>query len=291
LPNATGWSVSASSQSDAWALGDQLLERWDGHSREKISSARFRGGRVLHAIATQAHLAWAVGERWRGDRKIGKTLVERWNGSRWSVVPTPNPSASGHRYDGILQAVTIRSASDAWAVGYLLTGRHGQVSRTLIERWNGRHWQIVPSPSVRASNGVLNNILFAVSADGKNDAWAVGSWGNQAGGYGGRGDHALVQRWNGQRWSRSGVPRIRQRSLLSGVAARPGRVWTVGDTGEQPRQRPLIEQWDGTRWRVASNPRGFDLSAVSIPTRGTAWAVGSEGKRPLAARLVCGRGG
>jgi len=110
LPNATGWSVSASSQSDAWALGDQLLERWDGHSWQKISSARFRGGRVLHAIATQAHLAWAVGERWRGDRKIGKTLVERWNGSRWSVVPTPNPSASGHRYDAILQAVTIRSA-------------------------------------------------------------------------------------------------------------------------------------------------------------------------------------
>jgi hypothetical protein len=181
LPNASGWSVSASSRSDAWALGDHLLEHWDGHSWQETPSAKLPGGGVLHAIATEgAHAAWAVGERWSGGRRIGQTLVERWNGDRWSLVSTPNPPASGHRYDAILQAVSVRSASDAWAVGYWLTGPHMLASRTLIEHWNGRQWRLVPSPSVRTSNGVRNNILFAVSADRSSDAWAVGSYGSRA---------------------------------------------------------------------------------------------------------------
>jgi hypothetical protein len=168
--------------------------------------------------------------------------------------------------------------------------RLGRVSRTLIARWYGRHWQIVPSPSVRASNGVLNNILFAVSVDSKNDAWAVGSWGNQAGGYGGRGDHALVLHWNGQRWSRATLPLIRQRNTLLGVATHDGQAWAVGDRGEQPRQRPLIERWDGTGWTIAQSPSGFDLAGVSLAAHGKLWTVGASRRRPLAAQLVCRHG-
>lgn len=290
LPNATGWSVSASGDNDAWALGDQLLEHWNGHGWRKVATARFRGSHVLHAIATrEARDAWAVGERWRGNGKIGKTLAEHWNGKRWSVVATPNPSASSHRYDAILQAVTIRSASDAWAVGYRLTGRHGLVSRTLIMHWNGQRWRIVASPSVRAPSDVLNNILFSVSADARNDAWTVGSWGSQAGGYGGKGDHALVLHWNGRRWSRATLPAIRERNMLLGVTAHAGHAWAVGDRGEQPRQRPLIERWDGTHWTMAQSPSGFDLAGVSLLSHSRSWAVGAAGRRPLAAQLVCGQ--
>jgi hypothetical protein len=186
--------------------------------------------------------------------------------------------------------VTTRSASDAWAVGYWLSGAHMLVSRTLIAHWNGRQWRIVPSPSVRASNGVLNNILFAVSADRRDDAWAVGSWGSEAGGYGGRGDHALVLHWDGQRWSRATLPTIRERNTLLGVATRGGHAWAVGDQGEQTRQRPLVERWDGTRWTVTPSPSGFDLASVSLTAHGGAWAVGAVGRRPLAAHLVCRRG-
>lgn len=290
LPNATGWSVSASGKNDAWVLGDHLLEHWNGQDWREVSTARFRGSRVLHAIATHGPGdAWVVGERSRGSGKFGKTLAEHWNGKRWSVVATPNPPAQGRRYDAILQAVTIRSASDAWAVGYWLSGARVPVSRTLIAHWNGRHWRIVPSPTVRASTGVLNNILFGVSADGRNDAWAVGSWGSRAGGYGGRGDHALVLHRDGQRWSRAVLPVIRGRSLLSGVAADGGAAWAVGDRGEQPSQRPLIERWDGKHWTIVRSPNGFDLAAASAPTHGSAWAVGAVGRRPLAAQLVCGR--
>jgi hypothetical protein len=289
LPNASLWSVSASGPDDAWAVGDHLVEHWNGRRWRSVATASV-GGNILRATAADApREAWLVGERWRGDRKIGKTLVERWNGNRWHVVPTPNPPASGHRYDAILQAVTVRSASDAWAVGYWLTGPHMLVSRTLIEHWDGLHWRIVPSPSVRASNGVLYDILFAVTADRSDDAWAVGSYESQAGGYGGEGEHALVLHWNGRRWARAALPPIRERTFLHGVAARPGSAWAVGDRGLQPHHhRALIERWDGARWTVASSPNGFDLAAVSPPAHGSSWAVGAVGRSPLAAQLVCG---
>lgn len=289
LPNASLWSVSASGSDDAWAAGDNLVEHWDGTSWRKVATPRVHGGSIFHGVAAQgSRAAWLVGERWRGDRKIGKTLAERWNGTRWDVVPTPNPSASGRSYDAILQAVTVRSGSDAWAVGYRLTGRRGLTSRTLIEHWDGRRWRIVPSPSARASNGVLYDILFAVSADRADDAWAVGSYESHAGGYGGGGEHALVLHWNGRHWSRSALPPIGERTFLDGVGSRAGSTWAVGDRGLPPRHhRVLIERWNRTHWSVAPSPSGFDLAAVSLPAHGRGWTVGAVGRRPLAAQLVC----
>jgi hypothetical protein len=288
LPNASLWSVSASGRDDAWAVGDHLLEHWNGHDWRRAATAPV-GGNILWGTATfGSRQTWLVGERWRGDRKNGKTLAERWNGTRWTVVPTPNPPGAGHRYDAILQAISIRSASDAWAVGYWLSGTHMLVSRTLIEHWDGRRWRLVPSPSVRASNGVLYDILFAVTADRSNDAWAVGSYERHAGGYGGGGEHALVLHWNGRHWSRATLPPTRDRTFLHGVAARPGSAWAVGDRGLPPHHhRTLVERWNGNQWTVAQAPSGFDLAAVSQPAHGRTWAVGAVGRRPLAAQLVC----
>jgi hypothetical protein len=290
-PNAELWSVSASSPDDAWAVGDHLLERWDGTRWHRVATARVQGN-ILWGTATHSPTeAWLVGERWRGQHRNGKTLAERWNGSRWSVVPTPNPASGRHRYDAILQAMSVRSDSDAWAVGYWLTGPHMLVSRTLIEHWDGRRWRIVPSPSVRASNGVLYDILFAVAADGSNDAWAVGSYESHAGGYGGGGEHALVLHWNGKRWSRASLPPSRERTFLHGVVTQAGGAWAVGDRGLPPNHhRTLIEHWDGSSWTAAPSPHGFDLSAVSAPPHGTAWTVGAIGRSPLAAQLVCSHG-
>jgi hypothetical protein len=286
-PNARLWSVSASGPDNAWAAGDHLLEHWNGHGWRKVATAPVHGA-LLWGVATRGHEAWLVGERWRGRHQDGETLIERWNGNGWRVMSTPNPSTGGGRSDAILEAVGVRSASDAWAVGYSLTGRHMLESRTLIEHWDGRRWRIVPSPSARASDGVLYDILFGVTAVHAGDAWAVGTYESEAGGYGGGGDHALVLHWNGRHWSRADLPRIRERSFLHGILVRAGTAWAVGDRGLPPhRHRALVERWDGTRWTVARSPSGFDLAAASAPAHGTAWAVGAVGRRPLAAELAC----
>ncbi len=71
----------------------------------------------LHGVsALSENDVWAVGVSYNTERTIGSTLIEHWNGSQWSVVPSPNPSSSIN----LLEAVTAVAANDVWAVGYAL---------------------------------------------------------------------------------------------------------------------------------------------------------------------------
>jgi hypothetical protein len=286
-PGATLESVSASGAGDVWAVGmrrnlGQLIEHWDS-ARWRVAPAPQPGG-ILHAIAARTPRdVWAVGSRKRGAGFV--TLVEHWNGTRWMIVASPSPPVlRGERRDAILQAVTANSPTDVWAAGNSVIGVPATASRTLIEHWNGQRWTIVPSPDV-TSGGVTNDFLFSVSGSRPDDVWAVGSWGDYLpGGFGGKGDHTLTLHWDRRRWSRSITPALRQRALLSGVAATAGRAWAVGDRGVQARQHTLIERFDGKRWSVVPSPPGFSLSAVLARSGGGVWAVGANGRQPLAAR-------
>src|SRR3954469_21783507 len=56
---------------------------------------------------------WSVG--WYVNESGGtRRLAQRWNGSAWTVVPTPNVT---NTYSNRLNDVTCNSASDCWAVG------------------------------------------------------------------------------------------------------------------------------------------------------------------------------
>jgi hypothetical protein len=61
--------------------------------------------------------AWAVGtsER-RGDNPRAHTLIEHWDGVRWTVVRSPNRGRS--RVSSYLNDVVAVAADDAWAVGH-----------------------------------------------------------------------------------------------------------------------------------------------------------------------------
>jgi hypothetical protein len=282
LRGASLESVSASGARNVWAVGGQLIEHWNGVRWRIVPPAPSPGSILNAVVARTPRDAWAVGVRSRGGG--GKTLIEHWNGTGWSVVPSPGPTAArSQRAYAILQAVTALSPRNVWAAGYSGAVRSSG-TRTLIEHWDGRRWRIVRSPNVRSAGGVVNDILFSISGDQPDDVWAVGSWGSVPGGYGGKGDHALVLHWDGHRWSRTATPAIRRRGLLSGVIARAGRAWAVGDRGLQPKQETLIERWDGTHWSVVPSPTGFSLAAATIASGGVAWAVGANGRQPLAAR-------
>jgi hypothetical protein len=68
-----------------------------------------------------------------------RALIEHWNGTRWSIVPSPSvgPTVS------ILTAVAALSTNDVWAAGHSSTNT---TYSTLVKHWNGRKWAIVPSP-------------------------------------------------------------------------------------------------------------------------------------------------
>src|SRR4030095_1568022 len=66
----------------------------------------------LHGVSALAENdVWAVGVSYNTERTLGSTLIEHWNGSRWSVVASPNPSSSVNK----LNAVAAVSPNDVWA--------------------------------------------------------------------------------------------------------------------------------------------------------------------------------
>src|SRR4029077_539499 len=83
---------------------------------------------------------WAVGDYYTSS--ASQTLIERWDGSSWAIVSSPNTSATQFN---VLYGVTCASASDCWAVGDYYTGN----TQTLIERWDGRSWAILSSATPR----------------------------------------------------------------------------------------------------------------------------------------------
>jgi hypothetical protein len=147
------FGVAAASPKNAWAVGSglhgtaqlTLIEHWTGTAWKVLPTPNPSSGRnpSLFAVAApSAKFALAVGAFFTASGG-GRTLAERWSGTAWKVVPTPNVggSAAINNFTG----VSALSASDAWAVG---AHTNGALALTLIEHWNGKAWKVLPSPSL-----------------------------------------------------------------------------------------------------------------------------------------------
>jgi hypothetical protein len=225
---------------------------------------------ALNAVAGLSRRdAWAVG--YHGRQGEWMTLAEHWDGRRWRIVPTPSP---GEHKDGELVGAAALGRRDVWAVGYDMRVPY---SRTLIERFSGTGWTVVPSPSPRG----VDSRLAAVAGTSPRDVWAVGS----------AGPSTLIEHWDGRAWRIVPGPDAGAPGTLEGVAVLSrGDAWAVGASFGARGPRPLILNWAGRAWAVASAPRvAGDLHAVAAVTPGAVWAVGEfqtpgGGSRALAER-------
>ena len=212
--------------------------------------------------------AWAVGFD-LDSGGMDQTLIEHWNGSTWTVVPSPNVAG----VDNILNGVRAESPTDIWAVGEsapaisLATGG----ARPLILHWDGHTWARVASPN--PGKGATLNAVRTVSAT---DAWAVGSFGNGTTG------QPLILRWNGRKWAQVTSPHPGTNGALSSVAATSAsNAWAVGAFFNGTADRSLILHWNGQKWAQAASPnpggpaRNTFLNGIAADSvSGKAWAVG-----------------
>src|SRR6267378_7075430 len=145
---------------------------------------------------------------------VSQTLVERWDGTSWAIVGSPNASATQSNF---LYGVTCVSASECWAVGYYNAG----AAQTLIERWDGTSWAIVDSPNTSATR---NNFLYGVTCVSASECWAVGGY------YTGSVNQTLIERWDGISWTIAASPNIgAANQFLKGVTcASASDCWAVG---------------------------------------------------------------
>lgn len=267
-------SVSASSATDAWAVGDfynrtlgaqqTMILRWDGTRWGRIRSPNASGSyNTLTSVAVvDDDEAWAVGyvitqtNDWR-------TLIEAWNGTSWRIVPGAPISPEY----GALYGVAALSSGEAWVVG-----SQGSVDPTpLIEYWDGNAWTQVAAPAF----GDYSE-LYAVSAIASDDVWAAGYW-RRGNSYG-----ALTMHWDGAAWTLVSAPNPTSIGFVKGLTAvASDDVWAVGysvaATGS--RSTPLVEHWNGTEWTVADSPRIWgsytQLDAIAALSPTNAVAIGS----------------
>ena len=103
---------------------------------------------VLTGVAcTSSTHCVAVGYDEKGSGAYD-TLVESWNGTTWSVVPSPNPSKS---FNFVL-AVSCASSSSCMAVGQ---EENGSDWLNLAETFNGSKWKVATTPNPSSSYNEL----------------------------------------------------------------------------------------------------------------------------------------
>jgi hypothetical protein len=126
--------ITATDANDAWAVGyyqddtsgtsQTAIERWNGSvwSVESTPNPGYGDNELFSVTAIDPENVWAVGNYQDGPEGP-HTLTERWNGSAWSVEPTPNPGSSGNSLDGIAAV----DAQHVWAVGEYHVGIPSQL--------------------------------------------------------------------------------------------------------------------------------------------------------------------
>jgi hypothetical protein len=256
---AVGYFTTASSP------GRVLIERWNGTKWAIVASPVPSGstGSYLNAVScVSAASCAAVGYSYNSTTT--NTLAERWNGTKWSVVPSPNPSGD----DPDLVGVSCTSATNCLAVGFYSASNGSDA--TLAERWNGTKWALVASPNPKSSDSYLNGVSCAGAT-----CMAVGVF------YGTGAGRTLVERWNGSAWAivASPNPAGSGDTYLNGVKCGSATNCVAVGAYASTSDKTLVERWNGSAWAVATspNPAGSTasyLNAVSCAPATSCKAVG-----------------
>jgi len=233
-PNPNGYTqlrgVHARTTTDVWAVGTSeasngavipYILRWNGATWTRYTGARPGiNSSALWAVAGVSPTdAWAVGTYTDASNR-SRTLIERWNGSTWTQVPSPSP---GNYLFNVLTSVTAISANDVWAAGYYDSQTTGRETITL--HWNGSQWLRIPSPNASSVYGSYN-VLNGLVARASNDVWAVGQFRN----YPSTNQQwrSFTLRWNGSVWQIVSSPSRPTASGLNAIGGAPGLLVAVG---------------------------------------------------------------
>lgn len=241
------FGVTALASDNVWAVGSifggdftqTLIAHWNGSTWMRVRSPNVadENNQLTSISALSANDIWVVGTS-NGYQGSLLTLTEHWDGSHWSIVPSPNPSHTANA----LSSVAAASSNDVWAVGTLrptpppttLISSEGYKSARdrvtietngLIEHWDGQSWQVVSFPKLGQ-----HQILVSISAYSSQDVWAAGIFVVDTDQ--GQVWHGLLLHWNGAAWQSTEDSHAQYISNIATSAA--GGLWSVGLTIPPP---------------------------------------------------------
>ena len=319
-------AVTCVSASDCWAVGWHntnvtvtLIQHWNGTAWSIVSSPNPPSSEasILSSVTcASASECWAVG--WFIDpNSVQRTLIERWNGTTWAIVPSPDaPTPPGHdMLVSVLSSVTCTSATDCWAVGHGAVANSVDYGRyqTLIEHWDGTSWSVAVSPNVSSTQ---NNLLFGVTCVSASDCWAVGEFFSTSSStidmLAGSAYQTLAVHWNGAAWSIVSTPNhypnptsctvenqltcreqtccFQPNSLFNVTCTSAFDCWAVGQFWNgrfaEGGIATLIQHWNGAVWSIVPSPssseRPYDfLNSVTCVSASDCWAIGEGSGQTL----------
>jgi hypothetical protein len=181
-------AASADATGDAWAVGynediiDEdatLAMHWNGTSWRSVSTPNVgQGNNQLNAvIALAPNNVWAAGLSTPvapPQSAATLTLIEHYDGTSWSVVPSPNVGPNSGYQSNRLFGLTADSPDDIWAFGSYFAADGSGHQMTLLLHWNGTKWAIVPSPNP-TKGGFLSDLLWAGVVPSPGNVWIFGA--------------------------------------------------------------------------------------------------------------------
>jgi hypothetical protein len=180
------FGASADAANDAWAVGfngsdkiDTSAMHWDGTNWKSVATPNVgEGTNKLNAVLALApNDVWAVGFSTPvapPKRAATLTLIEHFDGTSWTVVPSPNIGPNSANQSNRLLGLTANSANDIWAFGSYFAADGSGHQMTLLLHWDGTSWTVASSPSP-TKGGFPCDLLWAGVVPAPGDVWILGS--------------------------------------------------------------------------------------------------------------------
>lgn len=272
-PNDRGLSgVSCISAAACTAVGNYtngsgseatLAEDWNGASWVQQPTPNVSGATsswLSGVSCTTTTACTAVGADYSGPN-YNPALAVAWDGSAWSVQPTPSLNAGGA---AVFSGVVCIAASACTAVGL------DNSNNAAVETWNGSAWTS-ENPSVLVS--WHDSRFSSVSCATATNCMAVGSSAIP-----GSADRAtLAEQWDGSSWTIEPTPDPQADDSLDAVSCPAATACiAVGSASGNA----LAEEWDGNSWTLQTVPipsggTGGSLAGLSCASTSDCTAVGS----------------
>lgn len=222
-------------------------------------------GNLLSGVSCTSTTSCTAVGRYVNASGVAQTLVEAWDGTTWSIVPSPSPDAGGDN----LFSVACTTTAACVAVG------------SVDEIWNGVAWTVISGPAG----------LGSVACPATNRCLGVGATTGASGGA-----QPVAAAWNGSTWSDAATATISPGNTnLASVSC--SSVTTCTAVGAYAAgsiyEDTAVETWNGTSWSQQASPSPGsgpgavdELLGVSCVTGAPCMAVGVQNDQGWGQTLV-----
>lgn len=229
--------------------GRLLIERWDGRdwrvqSPAVIPSPQLGVASLSSVSCTGRSECTAVGMELLSNGVI-EPLVERWDGSSWTIQPAADPPGGGSFAAVSCTATNVCTAVGSWEGNPQDLSQLGS-QVPLVERWDGANWTIQTTPPTPGPGSGLD----AISCSSNSACTAVGGELEISG------TAALAEAWDGNAWVDAPVPApdthkadpaplvaVSCTSAPSCTAVGSGSLDALGHIAA------FADRWNGSAWR------------------------------------------